>query len=435
MKHFFKIGFVLFIATLMLSSCKKDDPSDNMLNVVVTVNMPDEFINSRYSGNVTIINKDMGKEYTDIAADGIVEFKVYPGIYNLEAQFTMTAEDAKKAAPTLSFSTDIIITGIVKEFKVEQSVDDMPTRVEVNTDWAVKSDLLISKVYCDGTKNNNGKNNNIPKYWEIFNNTREDIYLDGLCLAQAHGNTTSKNPCKLYVNDKDHTYASRIARFPGNHGIDRNIPLAPGKSIVIAWQASNFIIPENTSETATDQCTMNVDLSQSDYEIESTNWAWKNLGDNILIPNLTVPYDCLPSAGFLQLQNAMFIFFATEDDIEKWETDIDDSSYAIGSQKKWQAKRVPNDIIIDAMEVFKQGANQQKRIPDVLNAAGIEGPQNEGVIYDRKIQRIELDGRIVLKDTNNAKEDFVVVVSRNREAYDGSHLVIRDYTKPEIQPK
>lgn len=433
MRNFFKTGFYALLALVTMSACSDDDSTDTPLpSLKVEFTMPDGFT-SKFSGEVTISCKELGKDYTADAVDGVANFtSVYPGIYNIQAQQKMTKEEAQAAAPSISFNTAIQLNGVTNGVKVQNATDNI---AKVSVNWTGESQLLISKIYGNGTKFNNGRNNNLPKYWEIYNNSSEVLYLDGLCLAQAHGLTTSKNPCKLYQQyQNEATYVSRIATLPGVHGQDKNIALQPGKSLVIAWNASNFITTENTSESATDKCTMNVDLSTADFEIESESFMWKQYGDNPNVPNMTPVYDCLPSAGFMQMNHAMLIFFATPDQIQSWVTDNDDSSYTVSTQKALKAKRVPNDIILDAVETFKASASQQKRIPDALDAKGIEDGNNTGSIFDRKVLYIAEDGRKVLQDTNNSSADFVVVASRNPEQFDGSHLVIRDYDKPEIQP-
>ena len=420
-------------ALLSFAACEKSD--DNQTSVTVSVKMPGDFPTTApaYSGDVTITNTTMGKSYTAKAVNGTAEFdKVYQGIYDVLVSGSMTADEFKAAAPELAKGTDILLNGNASNVQV---VKDGDNNVEIQLTWAVKSDLLISRMYTNGTKSNAGAKVNYPKYWEIYNNTDNTIYLDGLCIAQAHGNSTSDNPCELYTKyQNEATYASRIARLDGTHGVTTNIPLEAGKSIVIAWNAHNFIVREN-SEGATDKCTMNVDLSNADYEIESTAYFWNKYGDNTNVPNLKAVYDCYPAgSGFLQMTQAVFIFFATEEDIDRWAKGTDATSYSSPSQQMWSAKRVPNDIIIDAVETVKTGASQQKRIPDALDAKGVEAMENMGYIFDRKIQYITADGRKVLLDTNNSANDFVAVGSSDPDNYDGSHLVIKNYDAPEIQP-
>lgn len=420
-------------ALLSFAACEKSD--DNQTSLTVSVKMPADFPSTApaFSGDVTITNTTMGKIYTVKAENGVAEFnKVYQGVYDVLVSGGLTAEEFKTAAPELAKGSDILLNGNAANVQVVK--DGSGNSVEIQLTWAVKSDLLISRMFTEGTKNNAGNSVNYPKYWEIYNNTENTIYLDGLCIAQAHGNSTSKNPCELYTKyQNEATYASRIARLDGTHGVTTNIPLEAGKSVVIAWNAHNFIIPENT-EGATDKCTMTVDLSGADYEIESTGYFWNTYGDNANVPNLKAVYDCLPNAGFLQMTQAVFIFFATEEEIDGWATGTDATSYTSASQQNWAAKRVPNEIIIDAVETVKTGASQQKRIPDALDAKGVEALANMGYIFDRKIQYITADGRKVLLDTNNSVNDFVAVGSSDPDNYDGSHLVIKNYDAPEIQP-
>lgn len=138
--------------------------------------------------------------------------------------------------------------------------------------------------------------------------------------------------------------------------------------------------------------------------------------------------------GLATLYPAFVLFYATQADIDSWETGVDESSYTVTSQKAWKAKRVPNSIIIDAVETYKKDSYQQKRIPDLICSQGISGVNNEGSIFDRKILYIDEDGRIVLKDTNNSSSDFIEIASRDRANYSGAHLMLKDYSKPEIQP-
>lgn len=429
------IKFAAAVAAAILSFAACEKSEDNQVSMTVNVKMPADFPVSSptFSGDVTITNTTMDKSYTTKAVNGVAKFsKVYQGVYDILVSDTMTADEFKTAAPELASGYDILLNGNASNIQVVKG--DNANVAEIQLTWSVKSDLLLSRMYTNGTKNNAGSSVNYPKYWEIYNNTDGTIYLDGLCIAQAHGNSTSKTPCELYTKyQKEATYASRIARLEGTHGVTKNIPLEGGKSIVIAWNAHNFIVPEDT-EGAKDKCTMNVDLSNADYEIESTAFFWNKFGDNANVPNLKAVYDCMPNAGFLQMIQAVYIFFATEEEIDGWETGTDATSYTTASQQNWKAKRVPNEIIIDAVETAKTGVAQQKRIPDALDAKPVESLQNMGIIFNRKIQYIAADGRKVLQDTNNSSNDFVAVGSSDPDNYDGSHLVIKNYDAPEIQP-
>lgn len=429
MKQLFYYCLIIPMMVLTLVSCEK--PVDNTVTVVVNVSMPADFPQTaKYNGNVILSSTTTDKEYTIQAVDGVATIPgVYQDIYDVTVSQTMTYEEFKTVAPELATSSSIILSGNAKAFKVIKDPEaTVNPSVSVSLSWCVESSLLISKIFYNGTKKNSGSNNNMPKYVEIYNNTAETIYLDGLCFGLAHGNTTSANPCQLYLDHKDATYAQKIGALPGVHGTDKKIALEGGKSLVLALMAINYYDP---AEGTTKQ-TMAPDLSTADYEIFSTASWFTN---NESVPDMTPLHDCLPSAGFGSLNPAVIIFFASQTDVESWEIGVDESSYTVASQKLWQAKRVPNSIILDAVETYKKDASQQKRIPDALDAVGIESANNEGIIFDRAILYITEDGRKVLKDTNNSSKDFVAIASRDRENYDGKHLVPRDYDKPEIQPK
>ena len=436
MNHLPKLALLALAAVLVTTGCKKNDETSNLVTQKVNISLPSDFpASAKYTGEAVLTSTTTTRSYTVTAVNGVATFEdIYQDVYDVQVQQTLTASQFYALAPELAGADNtqsVLLNGTKLNVAVAKNSSDMVPDINIGLMFSYAAQLVISKIYCNGTRNNNGSANNMPKYWEIFNNTDEVVYLDGLCFAEAHGLNTSVNPCELYVlHQREATYAQRIATFPGTHGVTRNIPLDPGKSVVIAWHASNFII----TEEGYDKCTMNCDLSHADWEIESTNWIWEEYGDNVNVPNLTPIYDAAPWSGFLGMNQALFIFFATKAEVDSWSTDNDESSYIYGSDKLLQAKRVPNNIIINAVQIFKADANQQKQIPDALDASGIESANNEGIIFDRKISEITPEGRIILRNTNNSVNDFVAIGSRDRTNYSGAHLVPGDYTKPEIQP-
>jgi len=427
-KKFIKTTFLLILPALTLFwGCQKEN--DNTVNAIVNVTLPSDFpATAKFNGSVEIISTTTSKTYTAVAVNGVASFdKVLPDIYNIYVNKTLSLDEFKTIAPALAGSAGIVMNGSSKSFKVIKTSGVENPTATVNLDWCVQSNLLISKLYWNGSKYNKGTNESLCKSMEIFNNTDQTIYLDGLCIGFVHGNTTAANPCALYTTYKDATYCSQIARFDGTNGVTKNIPLEKGKSVVVALIAKNYIV---TTDGDT-KYTMAQDLSKADFEVYSTA-TW--FVDNPNVTNINPVYSANPASGLASLNPAFVLFYATQADIDSWETGVDESSYTVASQKAWKAKRVPNSIILDAIEAYKKDSNKQKRIPDVINSQGIDGLNNEGTIFDRKILYITDDGRIVLKDTNNSAKDFVEIQSRDRANYSGAHLILKDYTKTEIQP-
>ena len=169
----------LAAAFLSFAACEKKD--DNNVSMTVNVIMPSDFPESSpsYSGDVTITNTTMGKTYTVKAVNGVAEFdKVYQGIYEILVSGSMTADEFKSAAPELANGYDILLNGNASDVQVIKE-DGKVNSADIQLVWSVKSELLISRMYTNGTKNNAGRTVNYPKYWEIYNNTDNTLYCAG----------------------------------------------------------------------------------------------------------------------------------------------------------------------------------------------------------------------------------------------------------------
>jgi hypothetical protein len=428
MKNYLKWTLILLLAAVFFAACQKDEDEDNTLTVQVNVLLPEDFPPTAiYSGEVKLESITTDAIHTVSAQNSVAIFEgILPGVYKVMVSLVLSKQQIQTMAPELGVSADVILSGQTTGFQVLKDGEIDVVTQEVRLTWMVQSSIIISKLFWNGTKSNTDRNQLLVKSLELYNNTAETVYLDGLCIGQLIGNTTSSNPCALYLEHEDAAYVAQIARFEGTHGVTQNIPLAPYSPLVIALIAQNYIV----TEEGPDQMTMAQDLTQADYEIFATSAWWV---DNPDVPNINPVYSVNPAAGFAGLNVAMILFFATESDIDSWETGVDESSL-VGAQRTWQAKRVLNTIILDAIETFRKDANQQKRIPDAVDAQGIEGVTQDGNIFDRKVLYITEDGHKVLKNTNNSAADFVEIHSRDRENYCGAHLILRDYDKPEIQP-
>ncbi len=428
MKNYLKWTLIFFLAAGFFIGCEKDEDEDNTVTVQVNVLLPSDFPSTAiYSGEVTLESTTTNDIHTATAVNSVATFEgVLPGVYDVMVSQVLSAQQIQSLAPGLGVSADVILSGQTTGFQVIKDDETEVVTTEVQLTWMVQSSIVISKFFWNGTKSNNDRNQMLVKSFELYNNTAETVYLDGLCFAMVIGNSTSSNPCALYIEHEDAAYVHQIARFEGTHGETQNIPLEPYSPVVVALMAQNYIVPEE----GPDQMTMAQDLTQADYEIFATSAWWV---DNPDVPNINPVYSVNPAAGFAGLNMAMVLFYATEEDIDSWETGVDESSL-VGAQRTWQAKRVSNTLILDAIETFRKDANQQKRVPDAVDAQGIEGVTTEGNTFDRKVLYVTEDGHKVLKNTNNSAADFIEIQSRDRENYCGAHLILRDYDKPEIQP-
>ena len=240
------------------TSCKKDEDFKGIESTEFRINYPDGFSSSaRFEGEVTLKDRNSGTIYTTEAKDGIATFTyIMQGVYDLSVSKTLTAAQFKELAPGLGddLKNEVVLSGLSLSVNLLTDEDAAKTH-EVTLNWAVKGSLVISKIYSNGTKTTAGKTFLNDRYWEIFNNSSETVYLDGLCLAYLWGNTNTAavtNP--FYEQYKDAVFVNTAARFPGS-GSEH--PLAPGESVVVAQSAANFVTEERP---------MDIDLTGADFE-------------------------------------------------------------------------------------------------------------------------------------------------------------------------
>lgn len=258
MKHFNLIlaAAAVFAGAVVLSSCEPKNEIATIPEVTVKVVLPDGFSkDATFNGDVTMTNKANGRVVTVKAENSEAVFKKVPyGVYTFVASSTMTNAEFKAAAPEISASvTASIALNSSPETATLTSETDLSKPVVVSLTWSIPSSLVISRIYNFGTLNLAGKAYNTDKYIEIYNNSDEVQYADGLYIGEAYGSIVSAS---VYTDVKTANvcYIQRAVRIPGS-GTDH--PIEPGKSIVIAQNAKNHIDAEVITNT--------VDLSGADF--------------------------------------------------------------------------------------------------------------------------------------------------------------------------
>lgn len=396
--------------------------------VTVNVSMPEGFSETAlYTGEVVLKDRNSSKTYTTNAVAGVAIFtKVVYGVYDVSASQTLSVEEFKAAAPELAANagTSININGFVSS--VEVSI--FPEPVELKLNWSVPSSLVISKLYNFGTKNLANKVYNIDKYVEIYNNSDEVQYADGLFIANTYGSAVSAiSSAYPDVEEADVVYLERVVKLPGS-GTD--YPIEPGKSIVIAQNAKNHIDHEVITNT--------VDLSGADFEcyVEGAP-ASMFPADNQEVPNIIEVYGATSAtAKFFAGQGTVLVLFKiTDDEFAALDTQVGAGFEAYPAFAP-NCKKLPVDKVIDAVDLYKKGMESRKGKHVPLTVDASYAICLERSIAERKISYTTPDGRIVLKDTNNSASDFVLIQPVDNE--DGTmatpaNLTPRDYTKAEIQ--
>lgn len=276
---------------------------------------------------------------------------------------------------------------------------------ELTLQMGVRQSLIFSKIYYSGTKNANNKNYDVDQYIELYNNSDQTVSTENIHIALLETESTP-----WFVEEKEqYIYAKDIFKLPTRD-------LEPGKSILIARQAIDHTI----------DAPLSLDLTIADYEVKAVNKP-----QNSQVEQLPHVYKSLATLDWLNMvvgggnQLVLFRYDGDVNDLTKKQKPDAKPSHA------WYVQ-IATSMVLDGVECLKYNAQEidlsKKRMPARIDASyqtlsTASGRTGESI--ERKVARVEEDGRVVLQDTNNSLEDFVCT----------SDIRPLIYTKPELQPQ
>jgi len=271
-------------------------------------------------------------------------------------------------------------------------------RLEIEVDGLAVSPLVFSQIYYAGTT---------PFYFrdqfvEIYNNSDETIYLDGLHFAHLTPIIATTNLPKWPEADGEkYVYGDRVWKVPGA-GTD--YPLAPGESFSIAQFAANHQLPNYNPASP-------IDCTPAEFEFNMDN---ANFPDMPAVNMAHVFYNGSASKGTIPqylisvFGGAYVIFRVPEGDTYDPVGDPTMRTTDLKTSSTKQYAKIPREWIMDAVEC---GHNESK-IAEKRMPAGLDGGMTwVSAIYNslgvvRKAGASRPDGSPILQDTNNSTEDF-----------------------------
>lgn len=170
------------------------------------------------------INYADGYHYEEKVSDTKIEMSdIIPGIYTVSV--SGTAYDQK--------GEEYYINGNSVNKALYRGVET----VDITLKGLKVSPLIFKEIYFAGSKPPVGFAYFRDQFYEVYNNSSEVQYLDGVYFAQLYPtNATRKLPIWDGGTDENVCYAERIWKFPGD---GTQYPLQPGESAVIAQFAAN----------------------------------------------------------------------------------------------------------------------------------------------------------------------------------------------------
>ncbi|MNX37879.1 hypothetical protein D3C86_682000 [compost metagenome] len=309
-----------------------------------------------------------------------------PGTYNVSTTKALTAAQAQQ------------LTGVSQALQLNAAANDFLVNggtgsLTLKLNGSAAGNLLIKEVYYTGSKTASGSTYFSDQFVEIYNNSAETIYLDGLCIADLYGNSGLINPTSPatpFQSEQENAYASNVWRIPGT---GRQHPLAAGASIVIAQDGVNH-------KEATLNPNSPVDLSNADWETYNERPDNRD-ADAPNVPNLEKLYFTGGFDWLLTVFGPGMVIFRT-DDFSKLE------KVAIPNSTLPERIKIPNSLVIDAFEALKDANSASyKRVPVALDAGFVYASDTYTAESFRRKVSNTVGGRIVLQDTNNSGNDFV----------------------------
>ncbi len=383
--------FVVAVFALGFSSCAQFDEiaeSERVANVsakVVVNTTLGEGVPAPETYTVKFNNYTEGFELVETTdASGIVNTEsLIPGIYSI----TVSAEVAHNGS-VYNFNGNLVNVNILN--------NGQSLTVDVN---ASKSGALVLKeiFYC-GSKTPSGGSYFRDQFYEVYNNSDMVQYVDGMCIGNMlPALATASLPVWPDEFASSHVFFATIWQLPGTPG-EKNYPLQPGESIIIAQMADN-----HQREALNPGSPVNLIGAEFEAYLQSTSL----IKDNPAI-NMNLAFWPSPSKQWLVtvFGGAYAIFFP--------ETPIDRNTYITPVGQTTKAKEIPIDWIVDAVELVNDETKiKLKRVPAVLDA----GATTVGGTYVNKsvcrkvketIQNPDGSSRVKYYDTNNTSEDFYV---------------------------
>ncbi|TCD07101.1 DUF4876 domain-containing protein [Pedobacter frigidisoli] len=440
-----KLIFVLAVIALLFNACKKyqgDVPEIHPVQFkVITSYASADLAKVLPIAKVKLTfknNKNNKENYYFTKTDGTFSLdSISPGSYDISASIEISATE---------YST---LTGEIVDKNVIFNASEKARTITIKNDQSINLKLIsgptgpwaIKQIYFAGSNTTTGASFR-DQFIEIYNNSDSVLYADSLYIGEALGiqNFTATNiyrqtnsqydwskaqgmPTNIDANN-DYVYARALLMIPGT---GKQYPVKPGTSIILAQTAVNHKAPFTGSDGKTISArdpSLTIDLSGADFEAYYAPFLAKPLAsdvDNPLVSNVEV----LSYNGtdlILETSGRMgYVIFKNTGstpikDLPKYPY----PTIAAPSANADKFYQIPRSLIIDAVETQTNVATSRVPKKLVANLDALYTYVPNGIYSSQSVIRkteSTVNGRIILKDTNNSAEDFDYLTLANPRGF------------------
>lgn len=393
-----------------LTSCVDYTDATIETSARVQLLLPEEFTGTTtLAGHEVILQQGSTRLSATTDAEGVATFNdIIPDVYNISCSWELTQDEYQQATGSNKSVSGCTVSGSLNSYLIKES-----QTISVPTQMSINQDIIISKIYYAGSKDNNKRAYDAGKYIEIYNQSDKDIDVSGYYIGLVEAESKSN---QAYTLDNLHeafadsvVLLKQIFRIPA----DANKKIAAGGTLLIVNSAT-----DHTSNNASEN-----DLSDADFEAKDLSGKLQN---NPATPALELIYTMYSSISIMNLVQSGpcgVVIFRTDEDVAALPT-----TYPYGKTSGNQWKLLPKRMILDAVEVLSYKATEAtgvevttKRLYDDLDAGythiNATSGRNGEVVY-RKTNKKADDGRRILMDTNNSCNDFQVSLTIKPREYD-----------------
>ena len=395
----------LFLLISVIFSCESDDDIPNLGNLEIQVTLA--------SGLSDISLTDIDVAITQTIDNSTLTM-------NTDANGLAIFSDISVGTYTvvISHSTDdYTLSGTANNIVVARQ-ETVAATVEVN---AVNQDggLVIKEIYTSGSGYVTLFKDS---FIEIFNNSAETLYADGMYIANLFGDSGTTGSVSVYsvLTDENYVYTDVMSQIPGT-GTD--YPVAAGKSIVIALNAINYKEASANPDGELD----NTDATLEHYSIDWLEARGRTGNsffefDNPAVPNMINTY-IFEATNFFRLSTPGSIVLVNSDATFDASAIVDYTEP--GSTSTFKVMKISIEKIVDGVDILENSAAADfKRMPSSIDGGFTYLTADRAVSYTGISNRRKIDevatarfGRTILLDTNNSTIDFEAIDFPDKYGY------------------
>ncbi|MDM1298221.1 DUF4876 domain-containing protein [Empedobacter falsenii] len=419
------------LASLLFNSCSDDDFGNSAVQPVTfttKVTFDSDFDASKFPVNAktTLKNAQTGVTYEAVTNEkGEAIFpQLTPGVYTANVVFSITPAQFEELFGYPADTEDNVeFNGSAQNVTVNST--NISLEIELNSVKTIGG-LILKQIYYGGSHIKEGALFR-DQFLEIYNNSNEVIYADGLIFGQLFGAYSVESQPYSQPNGQldwskgegnkegarantDFVYVANAIRVPGN---GTTYPVQPGESITIAQTAINHkgnYTDANGKVIEILKPELTVDLSNADFEVNMTEYLGSQYSydiQNPLVPDMDIVWWVANKDLILDnLGRQAYILFRAADDEIKGFGKVKNPN----NKTTYEYLQLPNKYILDGVETTQDMGSKlvPKKLQNKQDAgyAYLTGGSYTSTSIIRKTQKT-INGRIILKDTNNSTNDFV----------------------------